>query len=756
MAGDRPEEGARRASRLQPCGAGHSQFVRRGTSGRVANGWWSVVLVLFLAMMEWGLLHAQDAAAERGREAFLFPVPLPLRGDADLVVREQLERRLAELPAGGERPVFVLEFQAAEGAQSEGSQFERALSLARFLTGERMNRVRTIAYLPGRVVGHAVLPVLACEELVVAEEAELGEAGRGEQFVDAAMRESYQKIAELRRTIPTAVALGMLDRSLEVLRVELLDGGTRYVTADELAELQQTNTVSKVETVVGAGDMARFTGRQLRLQHGFASQLANSRDQLARSLNLPKLVVGDGSLLRAGGSVVQVDLVGRVHAEQVTRIIRMLQDRLRQESGVTIILRVDSPGGSPVDSLRLAHFLSGLDRQAARTCAFVDGYARADAALPVFACREVAATASAQLGGPGERHLRPADLADIREPIKQLAKMQGREWSPLMAMVNPQLQVHQWERSGSGETRLFSGDELAEQADPDAWTRREPIPFADGLSATQARQWELIDYEVDRLEDLLQRLEVSQTAEKLESHWLITRIERLAAQTWFSRTLLFIAFFALISEASAPGLGVPGFISALCFLLFFWAQFLNGTAGWLEVLLFLGGIACVAMEIFILPGFGIFGIGGAMMIIASIILASQTFVIPQNTYQLAQLPRSLFTVVAAGFGAFTAVAVMSRYMGQTPLLRHLLLAPPVAESLDELERREALVDYAHLLHKPGVALTRLSPAGKARFGDEVLDVISEGELIPAHAAVHVIEVLGNRIVVRPVDDAYLG
>jgi membrane-bound serine protease (ClpP class) len=182
--------------------------------------------LLALTMSLTPSLEAQEARpAGAAKEAHLFPIPLPLRGDADLVVRSQLEQRLGELPPGGERPVFILEFRASEGMKSEGSQFERALSLARFLTSERMNRVRTIAFIPGSVVGHAVLPVLACEEIVVAEDAELGDAGRGEEFVDAAMRESYEKIAELRRTIPSAVALGMLDRSWEVFRVESLGGG---------------------------------------------------------------------------------------------------------------------------------------------------------------------------------------------------------------------------------------------------------------------------------------------------------------------------------------------------------------------------------------------------------------------------------------------------------------------------------------------------------------------------------------------------
>ena len=78
-----------------------------------------------------------------------------------------------------------------------------------------------------------------------------------------------------------------------------------------------------------------------------------------------------------------------------------------------------------------------------------------------------------------------------------------------------------------------------------------------------------------------------------------------------------------MAEISAPGIGIPGFMAAVCFMLFFWAQFLNGTAGWLEVLLFVTGIVFVIMEIFVIPGLGIFGIGGGVMIVGAIMLAIQ-------------------------------------------------------------------------------------------------------------------------------------
>ncbi len=54
------------------------------------------------------------------------------------------------------------------------------------------------------------------------------------------------------------------------------------------------------------------------------------------------------------------------------------------------------------------------------------------------------------------------------------------------------------------------------------------------------------------------------------------------------------------------------------------------------------------VEVFILPGFGVFGLGGGTLIVVSLILASQTFVVPHNEYQLNQLPRSMMMVAATG------------------------------------------------------------------------------------------------------------
>jgi membrane-bound serine protease (ClpP class) len=79
-----------------------------------------------------------------------------------------------------------------------------------------------------------------------------------------------------------------------------------------------------------------------------------------------------------------------------------------------------------------------------------------------------------------------------------------------------------------------------------------------------------------------------------------------------------------------------------------------------------------------------------------------------------------------------------------------LLAPPSGEELEALSMRESLADFRHLEGQQGVATTRLVLSGKARFGDELVDVIADGEPIDRGAPVEVVEVTGSRVVVREV------
>lgn len=687
-------------------------------------------------------------AEEQPASARLVSVPLPITGSVDLNVIQNIDHLIEQFPQEGPRPILVLELKATEQQTGIGSQFERSLALARYLAGERLRRVRTVAYVPQSVQGHAVLVALACEEIIVAPDATFGDAGAGEPFIDPTMRRGYLEIADRRRVIPAPVALGLLDKQTEVFKVQTTDG-MRYVPAAELDELQKQSAVRSVDRVSAPGEMIRLTGRDLRVTYGFASHLASDRTELAAALKIPPASLQEDPTFRDGWRALQIDIHGPINRNSINWITRSLETRLAQDSVNFLCLTIDSPGGDLDTSLAFAQRLARLDPARIRTVAFVPKAARADAALIALACQQLVVGDEAVLGGPGEP-IAPQSLVDLRQPLAQMAAERGDNWSLALALLDSSVQVHTYTREGTGEVRFLCNEELASLPDAAQWKQGAALRTADGLNGRDAQSCKLARYRANQFDEVRQLYSLAEPPAVLRPNWAHRLIEGLADPR-IAGLLLFIAWFALMIEFMTQGFSGAGLVSAICFLLYFWSQFLHGTAGWLEVLLFLGGAVCVAIEIFLLPGFGIVGITGGIMMIVSIVLASQTFVIPTNDYQLEQMPKSLLVVLAGISGAALALVFMRRYLSRAPIFNRLMLQAPDADEIEEMNRRESLADFRFLNGKRGQTTTPLVPSGKARFGDEIVDVISDGEHIPRNTPVLVSEVRGNRVVVRQLD-----
>ena len=203
--------------------------------------------------------------------------------------------------------------------------------------------------------------------------------------------------------------------------------------------------------------------------------------------------------------------------------------------------------------------------------------------------------------------------------------------------------------------------------------------------------------------------------------------------------------------------GILGILSVLCFSLFFWSRFLGGTAGWLEVVLFILGLACLAMEIFVIPGFGVFGVSGILMILASLVMAGHSWTadITSNVEGLAV--QTGWVLLSFGLVGVLGIA-LARYLPQLPMFEAVILGPPGSSTEAEPRLRlstntgrgDLPLGDAMLIGQHGVSMTMLRPAGKARLNDRVVDVVSEGPFVAADAAIEVIAVNGSRIVVRQV------
>lgn len=705
---------------------------------------WLLAVTAVAGFVESRRCVAADAAEKRpAPPALAIAVRLPITGSRDTQVKAAILRQLDRLKSrGGERGVLVLQFDPSDDEGPVASDFGRSLELARFLSDGRLAGIKTVAFLPAGAQGHAVLVALACEEIVMPPDAVLGPANTDEPNVDDAMRAAYMQVAARRKTVPSAVALALLDPAAKVVRAST-DDGEQFVEQKDLAALKERLAVLDVEEL-GPVPLA-LTGRRGR-ELGIVRLLARTPAEVSRSLGVDEQSLTVDPSLEGGWKAVQVVLAGPVTADAVARTRSRIDEALAGGANF-ICLRIDSPGGAPEQSIVLATWLAALDPARVRTVAWVQREARADAALVALACDELVMTPTALLGGEGAATVdeRQADAIAVawREGV---AKKRGRSWSLPMALVKPGMTVRRAVQAATGRVEYFGDDELLPRDDRDTWQVGDNVGIGPiQLNGRSAESLGLATHVVDGPDGLAKIYGLTSAMAVLEPGWADRLLDALASPgvAWL---LLLIGGAGLYIELHTPGFGLGGFISMVAFIVYFWSQYLHGTSGWLEVMLFLAGLFCLVAEIFVLPGFGVLGLGGGLLVIASLVLASQSFVLPANDYQIRQLQWSLLGILAAAIGVAVIGVLARRWLPRAPVLRNVLLEPPAAD--DELDTEH----LEELLGLEGTTTSRLAPAGKARVGGRVHDVATRGELIEPGTAIRVVEVRGGRVVVRPLDD----
>ena len=205
--------------------------------------------------------------------------------------------------------------------------------------------------------------------------------------------------------------------------------------------------------------------------------------------------------------------------------------------------------------------------------------------------------------------------------------------------------------------------------------------------------------------------------------------------------LLSLGFLGLIVEIKAPGFGLAGGAGLVCLGLFFGSHYLVGLAGLEEFLLLLLGISLIAVEAFVLPGFGIAGIAGALAILASIFFSLVGSLSTETDFGMAAviLSTAILVVIVAAWALVRSLPKSGRFTRSGLML-------------DEATSKEtgylSATIRAELVGATGVALTDLRPAGAAQFGDERIDVVTDSQYISAGTPVVIVRSEGYRHVVK--------
>lgn len=219
-------------------------------------------------------------------------------------------------------------------------------------------------------------------------------------------------------------------------------------------------------------------------------------------------------------------------------------------------------------------------------------------------------------------------------------------------------------------------------------------------------------------------------------------VVRFLTNPLVSPLLLSLGILGLVFEIKTGSFGLGGLVSLTSLGLFFGSSLLVGLAGWEEILLLGLGALALAVEIFVLPGFGAAGVLGLVSLTAAVMLAMVGT--SPTTADLTQA----FLVLFASLAITVAVAyAWIRHLPNSGRFSGLFLRGGAAQSDGYI----AALPRADLVGLEGIAVTDLRPAGTAQVAGERVDVVTEGEYVPQGGAVRVVRSEGYRHVVRGLD-----
>jgi membrane-bound serine protease (ClpP class) len=751
----------------------------RGSHRRMGGSGLLGCAFLTLAMLS-ATTPAQEAAPKpEARENAPVGQFVTVSAPVDDVVFGRVSRAALALQtlARQEKRSAVLVLEVLPGT----SQFHHVQGLAKFLT-TAVPEVLTVAWVPETLRGNQAIIALACKEIVMLPEAEFGDLGVGKALepdeqafvVSLANRRHNLKLSE-------ALVRGMADPQAEVIwaQVEVAQAPqqvleSRVIAPAEFERLLKARTViPKHEAIKTPGTPGLFSGEKCRSFGMLITRTATDREEVAEAYRLPR------ESMREKKSADDVKpVVIRVHdmIEPVLEqfVVRQI-DRAVAEGRNLIIFDVESPGGYLDASMNLATRIAELHEHNIRTVAYIPKEAISGAAIISLGADEIYMLPEAKIGDAAPIEVRGGGWAE-RAPekilsiltgfLRELAGKKKRSKALCEAMADRKLVVFQSTHKETGEVAYLTENEIHEaggtwiQGRPIAESGRELLLTVNGK---RAHELKLAETPVASFDELKQRLGLSGdiSVPVAKRTWVDDFVFVLNVPA-VTVLLFMVAIGCIYMELHFP-IGLFGIVSAVCFTLFFWSRFLGGTSGWLEVCLFLLGTGMVALEVFLLPGFLVFGLSGALLILFSIVLATQTFVIPLTQGDYQSLGRTMATIAGSLVGMGVMLAFVGRFLPSIPFFEGLVLQPPgVVDHAEGPRLDPSLVDQTRgssatgpLLEpgRRGVAETLLRPSGKVRFGDDLVDVVSEGLMVRSGTPVEIVEVSSMRVVVRAVDEA---
>ena len=425
--------------------------------------------------------------------------------------------------------------------------------------------------------------------------------------------------------------------------------------------------------------------------------------------------------------VYRIPIEGTIDLGLPPFINRMLQEAKSMDADV-VVFDINTFGGRVDAATQIKDAILGVD---IKTVAFVNRRAISAGALITLSCEQVymagggligAATAVDMSGKKGSEKV----ISFMREEMASTAEKRGRSKDIARGMVDEELAF----------THLVINGDSVLVDDIEGQKEGKLI----SLTTDQAIKYGIADGSAETIDALLDSLGYS-TAELIETseNWS-EKIVRFLTDPVVASLLTTFGFLGILFELQSPGWGIPGFVGLACLILSLSVSYIAELATMSDMLFVFSGLGLILLEMLVIPGFGIVGLGGIGFMLYGLYL----LLLPDVPVGEEIMEQAMDGFIIGLIGAAIGLVLLIRLMMKTKFWDQLT-SPDIKKKEDGYSNTQG---WETLDGLTGVADTDLHPSGWVKIGEQRVFVVSEGGFIDQGKEITVLSVDGNRVLVR--------
>ena len=365
------------------------------------------------------------------------------------------------------------------------------------------------------------------------------------------------------------------------------------------------------------------------------------------------------------------------------------------------------------------------------TIAFINRRAISAGALISLSCEKIFMTGGALIGAAtavdmsGKKGSEKV-ISFMREEMASTAEKRGRNKEIARGMVDEDL---------SFTHLVIDGDSMLVN---DIEGRKEGKLIS--LTTDQALKYQIADGTFETVSSIIDSLgygniELIETSENWSE-----KIVRFLTDPVVASLLTTFGFLGILFELQSPGWGIPGFVGLTCLILSLSASYIAELATMSDLIFTIAGLALIFLEMLVIPGFGVIGIGGIGLVLYGMYL----LLLPDVPVGDEIVGQAMDGFLIGLLGAMVGLFLLSKIMIKSKFWEQLT-APSSQEKNKGYSNSQG---WETLKGHSGITDTDLHPSGWIIINDKRIFVVSEGGYIEKGKEIEVLSVEGNRVTVR--------